>query len=96
MEGAQELAFTVDDIIKMLGAGAVVISGYYFLKNHFERNAEAIAKLDTRVIAVDSKLDTKFDAVNTELQKQAKTIVRIEAHGTVLEERIQAMAGPRR
>ncbi len=95
MEGATELAFTVDDVIKLLGVGAAILAGYFFLKTQFEQNAAAIEKLDRSVSAIDKKIDRKFEVVNTELQKQAKMIVKVEAHGTILEERIQAMAGPR-
>ena len=92
MEGA---TFTVDDVLKLLGAGAAIIAGYYFLKTQFEQNAASIEKLDRSVSAIDKKIDRKFETVNTELQKQGKMIVKVEAHGTILEERIQAMAGPR-
>ena len=90
-------------MVQIVGFASFVVSAWFYLRNRFEQNTTALSTVTTTLASMDKKIDRKFEGINSEMKKQNESIIKIEAHGTVMEERIgnlstrvQAMAGPRR
>ncbi len=95
MEPIEELTFSFATMVQLMGGVAFAVSAWFYLRSRFEQNATQLSQVTTTLSSLDKKLDTKFESLDEKFQKQNESIIKIEAHGTVLEERIRAMAGPR-
>ena len=100
--GVEELTFSFGTVVQIVTLVVAAVGSWFYLRNRFEQNATQLANVNKTLSALDTKLDTKFGDLEKDMQKQNESIIKIEAHGTVLEDRIStlndrvtAMAGPR-
>ncbi|MGI9249904.1 MAG: hypothetical protein ACR2PR_01730 [Pseudohongiellaceae bacterium] len=103
MEAVEALTFSFATMVQIVTLVVAAAGSWFYLRSKFESNATALNHVTTTLTTLDKKLDKKFDAISTDMEKQSKSIIKIEAHGSVMEERISnlservnAMAGPRR
>ena len=86
--GAEELTFSTATVVQLLLGVAALASAWFYLQGRFDR----LADTTTNISKTLEKLDKKVDSFGDGLEEQAKTIVRIEAHGSVMEERLNTVA----
>jgi hypothetical protein len=93
----EDVTFSLGTVVQIVSLAIAAAGSFFYLRGQFQQFTLTLNRVTTEII----KLDTKFDNINTSIAEQNTTIIRIEAHGTIMErsiesldDRVRAMAGP--